>query len=359
MTQRADYNIIDHVEDADFASLTTELISPKDFSEIEPFLAEKTPNTLYQNPLWLRALSKGFGFRTQYLVWRHSGRICAVLPLAWSRKRWTRRAISLPFTYMLEARCSEGVLGDHAWQLAWSTIQKAGGRSWVVKDSVPGGTALGGQYVRSVVNLTQPLTAVRAGYSSSARRALRKAKNSGVEVRAWTKADATICADMIWTNHRLHGVPTYPRNFVRVLFDDLLSRGHALGWLAWAHDKPLGVMIFFPGDTWTYAYGASVTDSEAMRLRPNNLLMDHGIATAHTAGAHALDLGISPLGNKGLRRFKQQWGSNETPVVYTTFGQGRTIKREGLAATVLRATLPRLPSPLYTGVSEALIRLVE
>lgn len=340
-------------------NLAVSVVPLEDTAAVDALCAQAPTPSLYQTPVWAQVLHRGFGMRVAWLVWTRGSTPVGYVPVAWSRKWWTRRVSSLPFTPSLEPVWAEDAMPDAAWDLAWTALQEVGARGWIVKAAVPRGAPLTDQYVRAVVPLDRALEEVRRAYAPATARGLRKAKREGVAVRPWRREDVGLAARLFVDTRRRQGVPTYPQAFLTALESDLLIPGRAQVWVAEVGGRPVSLLVCFPGTPWVYAFGASVADAVALRARPNNALFDHAIAAAHAAGAPALDLGPSPMGHDNLRRFKRQWGASEESVTHTGFGVVGGLAREGPAVRSAQVVLRHCPRSLYQALSEVLIRLVE
>ncbi len=144
------------------------------------------------------------------------------------------------------------------------------------------------------------------------RRAVRKARREGVEIRPIAPGPGLAAF------HRLH--VALRKSKYRLLaqplgfFEAIASRfapanaWHALG--AWIGDRLIAGTIYLRwGDTLYYKFNASAVD--ALDVRPNSLLTWAGIELATQLGCRRLDLGPSDDDQPGLVRFKRQFGADE------------------------------------------------
>jgi CelD/BcsL family acetyltransferase involved in cellulose biosynthesis len=177
----------------------------------------------------------------------------------------------------------------------------------------------------------------------STRRAIRKARREGVHVRP-----LELGSDLA-EFHRLH--VTLRKTKYRLLaqpvaFFEAIARRfkaagqwHALG--AWVGDRLVAATIYLRwGDTLYYKFNASAPD--ALRARPNDLLIWEGIELATALGCRRLDLGPSDDDQPGLIRFKRQFGANERELRFLRLDPPGWDDRPALAVTRLLGEITRL-----------------
>lgn len=153
----------------------------------------------------------------------------------------------------------------------------------------------------------------RERYRTSTKRNLRKAEESGVEVREATTPDD-------WQHlARLHqrsmerqqSAESLRPEYVTAL--SALSPGNCRLWLATVGEVPVScALVLSFRHAATYFLGGM--DYDYQEHRPNNLLFDRILEHARAAGIREFDLGGS-LGLEGLERFKEGLGGER--VEYT------------------------------------------
>ena len=132
---------------------------------------------------------------------------------------------------------------------------------------------------------------LRAGFSASARRALRKAAQNGVTVRV---SDSWQAMELFYRLHlrtrQRHGVPPQPRSFFRNIQSEILAEGHGFVVIAEHGGRPVAAAVFLHfGTTGLYKFGAS--DQGSWHMRPNNPVMAEGIFTLAERGIRRLHFG--------------------------------------------------------------------
>ena len=79
--------------------------------------------------------------------------------------------------------------------------------------------------------------------------------------------------------------------------------------------RTVGAAIFFHfADQVLFKFGAS--DLRFQHLRMNDLILWKAIEWSVENGYRVLYFGRTDIGNRGLRRFKSGWGSEEYPIAY-------------------------------------------
>ena len=146
----------------------------------------------------------------------------------------------------------------------------------------------------------------------AARRAIRRARREGVCIRTLGKAEGTK------EFHRLH--VALRKNKYRLLaqpvafFQSIARRFSAVdGWYplgAFHEGRLIAVTIYLRWRNRLY-YKFNASAPESLYLRPNNLLVWEGLELARSLGCTELDFGPSDDNQRGLIRFKRQFGATE------------------------------------------------
>jgi CelD/BcsL family acetyltransferase involved in cellulose biosynthesis len=313
----------------------------------------------YHHPSWVATLEACYGFRPFVVAVAGAGdEIEAGLPVmeVVHRPRGRARWVALPFTDRLPVLAT-GPAAERALAEALpAAAAEAGVATVQVRAPLPG-LASAQVAVQHVLDLAPGPDALASGFSSAARRGVRKARREGVEIRVATTEDDLAGAYYLLhleTRRRL-GVPVQPRRFFRLLWRQVLAPGHGRLLLAWADGAPIAGAVFLEaGRTVIYKYGAS--DAAAWGRRPNNLLFAEAIASAAERGFAAFDFGRSDLEDTGLRAFKAGWGAEERPLVYAGTRGAEPASAPGAAGQALARIIRRSPPAVCRGLGEALYR---
>jgi CelD/BcsL family acetyltransferase involved in cellulose biosynthesis len=306
----------------------------------------------FHRPDWGRFVADCYGFRAFVVALTGAdGQLLAGLPLIETRSPLRRRAwIALPFTDVCGPLARPDGDPDAVERLV-GALERARASAGVgrveVRDALHG-TAASPESAAVIHHLTldpDPDQVARR-FRSSIRQGIRAAEKAGVVVRRGdAESDLTrVFYDLHLRTRRRLGVPVQGRRFFRLLWERVLAPGGGFVLVASVADEPVAAAVFLTGgDTVVYKYGAS--DDRAWKARPNNALFRHAIDWACTNGYTTFDFGRSDLESEGLRRFKNSWGAEETPLVYSTLGAtvspaGQHGRLGALAAAVIRRSPP-------------------
>jgi CelD/BcsL family acetyltransferase involved in cellulose biosynthesis len=278
--------------------------------------------TVFHTSAWARVLSNTYGHQPFYLNLSTQGRPVALVPMMELRSWLTRlRGIGLPFSDSCEPLLFDGC--DVA-TIAKKLRQLGRERGWdyfEVRDGaiLPQGVQAFESYWSHRLDLTIGSTALSAKFSSSARRALRKAERSGLATRTRTDGEAMA---QFYSLHvrtrRKHGAAPQPRRFFANIQKHIIDAG--LGCIVTAEKakRPLAAAIFLKLNHHAiYKFGAS--DETWQEFRPNNLVMAEAINFLADSSVRTLDFGRTDKTNEGLRRFKLSWGASEEEISYGKF----------------------------------------
>jgi lipid II:glycine glycyltransferase (peptidoglycan interpeptide bridge formation enzyme) len=158
-----------------------------------------------------------------------------------------------------------------------------------------------------------------ARLDGSVRRAVRKAKKCGLTVTI--SCDHAAMEKFYWLQcltRRKHGLPPQPFAFFRAIQEEILMKRQGMIVAASSGHRPVAASVYFyRGQCAIYKYGAS--DQACQQLRGSNLVMWEAIKWLALRGCKTLHLGRTSLSNKGLRRFKLNWGAEESKMDYVKY----------------------------------------
>jgi CelD/BcsL family acetyltransferase involved in cellulose biosynthesis len=323
------------------------------------FLATSPEASIFHHPEWLSLL------RAQYRYPIHArcvvdadDAILAALPLAHIKSRLTgSRLVAVPFSDLCHpvSRAGEAAalelllsdLSDHHHARPGTDIE--------VRCSLSGMGHPGASFYHHVVPLGSDFEAVRAGFSSSTKRGVKKAHREGVEV-TYERGAAGLEAfyRMHLITRRRQGVPTQPKRFFG-RFARLFEHGLGFVLLARHEGVPVAgaVMLTYNG-VLTYKYGASFPSH--LSRRPNNAIFMEAIQWGCANGYQHFDLGRTDTDNEGLRTFKRGWGADERTLAYTVLSRRAPKAGHSGVPSSLRAVITRTPPLTGRLIGEALYR---
>ena len=213
-----------------------------------------------------------------------------------------------------------------------------------------------------VVDVDRPADEIWAALDPSARRAIRRARAGGVEVRRLEGEDAVarfheMHVALRKSKYRLLAQP-------RAFFTALMARFGPLGsWLplgAYVDDELVAVTVYLRwGDVLYYKFNTS--SAAGLHVRPNNVLLWEGVLLAQSEGCRTLDLGPSDDDQPGLIRFKRHHCGVESEVRFLRHDPpGWTDHRGDVMADLGRATqaltAPSVPDAVTAAGGDALYR---
>lgn len=290
------------------------------------FIANHPDAAPFHHLAWVQLLSDCYGYRAFALALSgDAGQIIAGLPAVEVRglggkTRW----VSLPFTDY----CPPLVENSAALTALTDVLVNRRNLDRLaaieVRASLPDqkGLFLHSDAVRHTLGLSPNCDVVHGRFCKMHQRNIRKAEHSGVRIE-WGYSLAAV-SDFyqlhLKTRQRL-GTPIQPFRFFRLMSQRLIENGLGIVLLARQNDKPIAAAIFLTSNgTIIYKYGAS--DPAYWGYRPNNLLFWTAIKWGCENGYHTFDFGRTDLEDEGLRNFKNGWGAEEKPLVYSVIADG-------------------------------------
>lgn len=313
--------------------------------------------TVFHTAAWASVLADTYGFQASGLVCPEQNGRRALLPVMECSSPITgRRGVALPFsdqvTPLAESETDFRTLFDAALALGrargWRSLEVRGGlEAW-------GRGAASSTFLGHTLDLSPGEQALFARLDGSVRQAIRKAARAGVEVRRASSWEAVaVFYELHCQTRRSHGLPPQPVRFFQNVHRHLIARG--AGWIftAYRAGRPLAASLFLhTGRVAMYKFGAS--DREHLELRANNAVMWEAIRHYAGQGVATLDFGRTSIGQEGLRRFKQGWGTVETMIAYRKYD----LRRNDFVASCDRssgwhtALFRRLPVPVLRWLGE-------
>jgi CelD/BcsL family acetyltransferase involved in cellulose biosynthesis len=319
--------------------------------------------TFFHGAAWARTLKGAYGYAPSYFTVRDAGGIRALLPMMEVDSWLTgRRGVSLPFTDECGplAADPENFKALHRQSLnyaaarRWKYLEFRGGRD-LFGDAPASASFLGHR-----LDLHGGRDGLFARCDSSVRRAVRKAEQSGLTIEFSRDLGAVRdFHNLLLKTRKRHGVPPQPFEFFASIHRNILAEGQ--GWVVLARlgrTPVAGAVYFHFGNAVIYKYGAS--DEAFQHLRANNLVMWRSIERHAADGFESFDFGRTSLDNKGLRKFKLDWGSVEYRIDYVRYNRragGFAAPREempGWQTSLFRM----MPDRLFQFIGSALYRHV-
>ena len=213
------------------------------------------------------------------------------------------------------------------------------GQPWVLRTmarSAPHGLAEVTESTRFKwhgIDLTPHEDELWRGLSSMVRRGIRKAEKEGVKIANAESRDQLrewFLLHLRLRKSKFH-LLAQPYEFFLNIWDTFVEKGDGFLSLASADGRLIaGTLYLVWKDTCYYKFNASSPDS--LLLRPNNLLMWHGMREAKRRGLRLLDLGRTNAAQEGLLTFKRGFGAVEEDLLALTFEKSPAAAWEDPAA---------------------------
>ncbi len=150
-------------------------------------------------------------------------------------------------------------------------------------------------------------------------RNIKKARSNNLAIRISSSInDLNEFYNLHLLTRRKLGVPIQPKNFFRYFFEEIIQNGFGFLTVIEKEKIPIAMGIFAGINiNITYKFGAS--NPKYLSCRPNHLMFWTAIQEAKKRGFEVFDFGRTELGNEGLRKFKQGWGTIEQPLFYSYY----------------------------------------
>jgi CelD/BcsL family acetyltransferase involved in cellulose biosynthesis len=326
--------------------------------------------TLFHSPEWLGAISDAYGFKMHGLLLSSDSSSDAYalggLPFCEIHDPAGDRIVSAPFCDTSDPL----VHSQEAWETLFTHLRSFGlpihlrclgeQRVRIEKASCEASQVVVVKRTRwHRLSLDAPLPELWNRVAPDTRRAIRKARESGLHVRSISgeQDGASFHGLHLLLRKRKYRLLAQPRHFFASIEDRFraIDGWHALG--AFLGDRMIAATIYLKwGDTLYYKFNASALD--ALSNRPNNLLAWEGMQLAKSLGCRFLDFGPSDDDQPGLIRFKRNLGAavqelrclRWTPPGWQERPHGRAI----LAEMSRNLTSPEVPDEITAQAGAAL-----
>jgi hypothetical protein len=270
---------------------------------------------------WAEVLTETYGFAPFYLAQIRDECLQSLMGIMEVNSWLTRkRGISLPFTDQcppLLSRSSPPFGGLFSRAVALG--KERGWKSLEVRGISPDWGQESISFYEHSLNLLKSEESLFNGFSSSMRRAIRKAEAGEIRIESFDTIEAM---ESYYELHQLtrqkHGLPPQPFSFFKNILRSLIQKNNGRIFLAFNGTKAVAgaVFLYFAGKA-IYKFGAS--DPRVLEGRPNNLSMWSAIKFLKAIGCEALSFGRTSIGQEGLRRFKLGFGTEERLVRYLKY----------------------------------------
>ncbi len=272
--------------------------------------------TLFHSPDWLGVLARTYGFPVQArVILDDAGLPVAGMPYVTVRDFMDRRT-SLPFSDF----CDPLVSDDDQWRALVDGLllepQRVDLRC--LHTDVPlrdDRFTVVDRALWHAIDVRRDEDAIWTDLPGSARRALRRARSAGVEIKvAQDEADLRAFYELhVRVRKYKYGLLAQPYDFMKAIWDVFVAADHGALLLAVIDGQvAAGVMFLEWQDLLYYKFNASAATH--LDARPNDLVLWEGMRHAQKRGLGRVDLGLTDGDQEGLIRYKRKYASEEKTI---------------------------------------------
>jgi CelD/BcsL family acetyltransferase involved in cellulose biosynthesis len=337
------------------------LVDPREDSGWDKRIADLPGVSFFHGAAWANVLCESYGHRPFYIRSGDGNSLDGLLPLMEVASPLTgRRGVSLPFTDLSPVLASDESI---ARRLVDQALTLGRERQWCYLElrGISGGLSdltSSVAYLAHRLDLRAGPDALLNGMDQGARRAIRKAQQSGVEIEITRAPEALrLYFRLHCLTRKRHGLPPQPLHFFDNIGRMVVGQGGGFVAIARWMGQPVAGAVFVHSDRHViYKYGAM--DEAFQGMRPNNLLFWQVIQECCQKGFESLHLGRTSLANEGLCRFKRSLGAAEQPLHYLRFHfrRGAWVTSPDRASSPANAVFRCLPVPVLRGLGWLLYR---
>jgi hypothetical protein len=326
------------------------VLDPTRIDDWDAKIAALPGSSFFHTQAWARVLQAAYGYTPMYFALVDSGIMKALLPMMEVSSFLTgKRGVSLPFTDY----CQPLVPHEQVFFALFDAVKReAKTRGWkyidlrltngILKKEIPSLFFHG-----HVLDIGVGQEQLFGQFSDTTRRNIRKAEKQGVEVKLENTLEALQAFyGMNCMTRQRHGLPPQPWHFFEGVHREIIARGMGITALARHEGKPVSANVYFRyGEKALFKFGAS--DMRYQHLRAGNLVMWEAIKFYAGKGCKCISFGRTEPENKGLRRFKEGWGTKETDITYYRFdlASAAFVTENDSVSHSRREMFSRLPLP--------------
>lgn len=289
-----------------------------DSARIDAFVAAHPLGTIFHRPQWSRAVERGCGQRSHYLVAERGGAIVGCLPLSEIRSPLFGNALVSAGFGTGGGILGEGgeALAEAAWALGYPAAELRGG-------TIPEGwSASEGTYANFTRDLPGDGAVLLASIPRRQRAEVKRGMDFALETSAGNDRRHRDAHFRVYSESvRNLGTPVFPRALFEAALEEFGDEADIV--TVWKDGRPLASLLnfYFKGTCQPYWGGGTY---EARHWRANDLVYYEVMRRAIERGCTRADFGRSKIGTGPWSR-KRIWGFEETPLVYAVRGEMREV----------------------------------
>lgn len=338
-----------------------EVVNPLSYPGWDDLLLTYPNHSIFHTSAWARVLMETYGYKPRYFFIIRNGNLSTLVPMMDVNSFLTgRRGVSLPFSDYCDPVLNDGVsfkdvmevLIRHGSSIGWKSLELRC-RECMAEQITPSAS-----YFHHVLDLRGDENQIFKQFRGSTQRNIRKAEKENVRVSLSTSFESV--RDFYRLNcmtRKQHGVPPQPFSFFLNLHKYILEKNKGFLVVAMYGDSCISAAVYLHfGKKAYYKYGAS--DIKAQHLRANNLVMWEAIRWYLRNGYQSFCFGRTDLESKGLRQFKNGWGTRESTLYYYKYNlrDGNYINTSPFMSGLTQKVFKIMPIPLSKMVGSLLYR---
>jgi CelD/BcsL family acetyltransferase involved in cellulose biosynthesis len=280
-------------------------------------LVTSRPTTLFHSPEWLGVIAATYDLPVRAAVaLDDAGQSFAGLPYVTVQDFMDRRTVSVPFSDFCDP-----LVGDLTqWRTLIDGLLEDPHRMDLrcLHNKIPlddDRFAVVDRALWHAVDVRRDEEVAWTALPSSARRALRRARKAGVEVRTATDESDLRAFHALHVGVRKHkyGLLAQPYSFMEHIWEAFVEDDNGALLLATIDEQIVAGVMFLEWQGILY-YKFNASDAAHLDLRPNDLLLWEGMRHARKRGLSQLDFGLTDGDQDGLIRYKRKYASQEKTV---------------------------------------------
>lgn len=296
-----------------------EVINPLAYPGWDDLLLTHPNYSIFHTYAWAKVLAETYGYKPKYFFATRNGTLSTLVPVMEVNSYLTgKRGVSLPFSDYCDLAFNDQnsfkdvteLLTQHGRTVGWRSIE------FRCRESMTGEIAPKASYFHHILDLKEDEGHIFKGFRGSTQRNIRKAEKENVKVSISTSIESIRDFYRLHCmTRKKHGVPPQPFSFFINLHKNILEKNKGFIVFAMCNGSCISAAVYLHfGKRAYYKYGAS--DSKAQHLRASNLVMWEAIRWYLRNGYQTFCFGRTDLENKGLRQFKNGWGTRESFLYY-------------------------------------------
>jgi len=346
--------------------LKIELNAPPFCEEWEAYVYNHPGGTLFHLPQWKEVLEDTFHYSPFYLFAEDgNAKLCGILPLFQVKSFLTgNRLVSLPFSNTCGPIAdSDYIVGELVnWAKRLYHKLKCSYLELRMMEPNNFGFETNDYFSTYALELSDMKDEVwKKMDAKNIRRPVNKARKLGVTIhRANTLAELKVFYFGLNQKHKRDlGVPVHPYEYYKSAYQHL--KPYCDLYLAEKDGKVVsGIFNVKYKDAIFYLCGAS--NITYLKYHCNKLTFWEAITDACGEGYRYFNFGKTSGGNKGLIRFKSDWGSEAQKLYfhyYPKIPKSLWLNREGVMARLITSVWTKLPVPFATWLSKFAFKHLE